>query len=295
MKFWLTTYLTFLYFALFGQMLDNSDGFAFTDQPFFNASFIQANKIDTVRGKYIIRKPGKSFKRTEYFQEFTFDKRGRLLSQIETFPEDGTTDSTATHYDYDDLGRLRSIQRKTREGYVVEDFKYDSVGRLIEETVSKLYVDSKGETRSTQLNSESYKYIDLETQWRRVSYNSYGKPFLEEIFYEDENGYLTKKKDVLKMTSKKVFHEYEYDDNGYLSAVRKKADKAEGYMEEVLFSYDEFGNLSEKQIYNNGEHITDIQIIYNNKTGLLSSIVTRSIPTGILAILQFKEYSYFEM
>lgn len=276
-------------------MLDNSEGFAFTDQPFFNSDFIRANKIDTVRGKYIIRKPGKSFKRTEYFQEFTFDNRGRLLSQTETFPEDGTTDSTSTHYDYDDLGRLRTTKERTKEGFILTEFKYDSIGRLIQETVSKLYIDSVGSSRTTRLNSESFQYIDLETQWRRISFNSYGKPFLEEIFYHDENGYLTKKKDVIKMTSKQFIHEYEYNDKGYLSALKKKDDKGEGYLEEVRFSYDEFGNLSEKQIYNKGEHITDIQIIYNNKTGLLSSIVTRSLTTGILAILQFKEYSYFEM
>lgn len=276
-------------------MLDNSDGSAFTDQPFFNVDFIRSNKIDTVRGKYIIRKPGKSLTRTEYFQEFTFDKRGRLTSQTETFPDDGTTDVTATHYDYDDLGRLRSKKKRTKEGFELREFKYDSIGRLVMETLSKLYVDSIGTSRTTQLNSETYQYIDLETQWRRISFNSYGKPFLEEIFYHDADGYITKKKDVIKMTSKQFIHEYEYNENGYLSAMRKKDEKGEKYTEEILFSYDEFGNLSEKQIYNNGEHITDIQIIYNNKTGLLSSIITRSLTTGILAILQFKEYSYFDM
>lgn len=295
MKFWLIIFVSLISVSLFGQMLDNREGFAFTDQPFFNASFIRSNKIDTVRGKYIIRKPGKSFNRTEYFQEFTFDNSGRLISQTETFPEDGTVDSTATHYGYDELGQLTSIKRKTKEGFILTEYKRDSIGRVIAEVKSKMYSDASGSSRSTQLNSESYSYIDLESQWRRISYNSYGKPFLEEIFYEDQDGYLTRKKDIIKMTSKKFIHEYEYDDNGYLSAIRKKEDKSENYMEEVTFTYDEFGNLTEKQIYSNGEHITDIQIIYNNKTGLLSSIITRSITTGILAILQFKEYSYFEM
>lgn len=293
MKFWLTAYLFITTGSVFGQMLDNSDGFAFTDQPFFNTDFIRTNKIDTIRGKYIIRKPGKSLNRTEYFQEYTFDENGLLKSQMETFPDDGTSDVTATHYDYDDLGRLQSKKKKTNEGFVLSQFKYDSSGRIVQETVSKLYSDSLGSSRITQINSESYQYIDLDNQWRRISFNSYGKPFLEEIYYQDEDGYTVKKKDIIKMTSKQVIHEFEYNEKGYLSAKRKKADKEGAYLEEVLFTYDEFGNVSEKQIYSNGVHITDIQIIYNNKTGLLSSIITRSLTTGILAILQFKEYTYF--
>lgn len=275
-------------------MLNNSEGKAFTDEPFFNTSFVKANKIDTVRGKYIIRKPGKSFARTEYFQEFTFDRNGLLRSQMETFPDDGSRDTTATIYTYDDLGQLRSKSKKTREGFIKYEYTYDSSGRIVEEAVNKVYIDSTGDKRTTKLNNESFKYIDLEGQWRRVSFNSYGNPFLEEIFYQDEDGYLIRKKDVVKMTSKKFIHEYSYDENGYLSAIRKKDEKEDSYAEEVTFSYDEFGNLSEKQIYSKGEHITDIQIIYNNKTGLLSSIITRSMTTGILAILQFKEYTYFD-
>lgn len=294
MKITVVLYMVLMSAVGFTQMLDNSNGYAFTDQPFFNTSFIKANKIDTVRGKFIVRKPGKSFKRTEYIQEFVFDEAGQLRSQRETFPDDGSSDTTATHYAYTKDGLLMQIRKRTLDGFVQTDFVHDSLGRIIQETVSKLYFESNGASRATMLNNETYKYIDLESQWRRVSFNSYGKPFLEEIFYEDEDGYLTQKKDIVKMTSKRFIHEYEYDDNGYLASMRKREDKSDVFLEEITFHYDEYGNLSEKQIFNKGEHVTDIQIIYNNKTGLLSSIVTRSMTTGILAILQFKEYTYFD-
>ena len=294
MKITVVLYMVLISAVGFSQMLDNSNGYAFTDQPFFNPTFIKANKIDKVRGKYIVRKPGNSFTRTKYIQEYVFDAKGQLRSQQETFPDDGSSDTTATHYLYTKNGLLKQIRKRTLDGFIQTDLIYDSLGRVIKEILSKLYFESNGTSRTTMLNNETYKYINLELQSRRVSFNSYGKPFLEEIFYEDEDGYLIQKKDILKMTSKCFIHEYEYNDNGYLASIRKRKDKSEVILEEIKFNYDEFGNLSEKHIFNKGEHITDIQIIYNNKTGLLSSIVTRSMTTGILAILQFKEYTYFE-
>ena len=43
-----------LFFQSFltAQMLDNSRGEAFTDQPFFNADFIRNNKIQKITGHY---------------------------------------------------------------------------------------------------------------------------------------------------------------------------------------------------------------------------------------------------
>ena len=57
MKITVVLYMVLISAVGFSQMLDNSNGFAFTDQPFFNPTFIKANKIDKVRGIVITNRP----------------------------------------------------------------------------------------------------------------------------------------------------------------------------------------------------------------------------------------------
>jgi hypothetical protein len=63
--------------------------------------------------------------------------------------------------------------------------------------------------------------------------------------------------------------------------------------QEIRFKYDEFGNLIEKHIYKNNRFVTDIQVIYNLKTGLISSILTRDVSTNFISILRFEVVKFF--
>ena len=81
---------------------------------------------------------------------------------------------------------------------------------------------------------------------------------------------------------------------GKLSAIRKKSNKEEGYLEELLYKYDELGNLIEKHIYKKGVFTTDIQIMYSSKTKLLSTVLTREVATDFMMILRFRDYEFFE-
>lgn len=279
----------------FGQMLDNRDGNAFTGQPFFNADFIQRNHLKRISGTFMIRKPGSSFRKTEYYQTFEFSQEGELSLQSETYPEDGTIDTTLTEYGYDGANNLVLIRKKTRDGFIAQDFSLDSNGRIVEEVVSKEFYDtSTQDVLYTDVNKETFTYFEVDDQVKKVSYNSYGLPYLEEIFYYNEDGYLLKKTEKIRMTSTVYTYNYSYNDKGLLASIEKTAAGKEEVLEKYVFEYDEFNNLSEKHVYRNGVYTTEIQIIYNNKTGLLSSVITRAVATGVMAILRFDDFEYYD-
>jgi hypothetical protein len=64
-------------------------------------------------------------------------------------------------------------------------------------------------------------------------------------------------------------------------------------IEEFIFKYDEHGNLLEKQIHRNGVYITEIGLIYNEKSKLLTYALTRDVATNFIMILGFKDYVFY--
>src|SRR5690554_7427835 len=66
------------------QLLDNSSGKAFTDQPYFNEKIIKKNKIKTISGGFIHYKLGDILRETDYFRQYTFNENGQLRSEEHT-------------------------------------------------------------------------------------------------------------------------------------------------------------------------------------------------------------------
>ena len=95
------------------------------------------------------------------------------------------------------------------------------------------------------------------------------------------------------MTSTLKSHRHEYNEKGYLSAIRTFTDQEETPREELVFLYDTFGNLTEKQLYRNGQYITEIEMLYNERSMLLTYVLTRDVATNFIMILGFKNPAYF--
>jgi hypothetical protein len=117
---------------------------------------------------------------------------------------------------------------------------------------------------------------------------------LDEYFNYNDEGYLLERIERVKMTSMVYTYHYEYNEKGKLAAIRKSSNSAEGYIEELKFQYDELGNLLEKHVYKNGIFTTDYQMIYNSKSKLLSTVITRQVSTNFLLILRFQDYEFFD-
>lgn len=278
----------------YAQVLDNRNGEAFTDRPFFNETFVKQNKLKSLNGTFVYKKQGELMKTTQFKYVYEFDQEGHLVSSYETRADDGTKDTTWNVYIYNDQNELETHRKTDQEGFTSVHYLYDEKGRVIDESYTR-DIDSNNRTvRSLLFNSESIKYAEFDNQTKATRYNNYDLPYLDEFWNYNDLGYLVERVERIKMTSTVYTYAYEYNEQGKLSAIRKSSNRKDGFIEELLFRYDELGNLIEKHIYKNGEFITDIQIIYNSKTKLLATVITRQVSTGFMMILRFKDYEFFD-
>ena len=285
----------FIGFSLSAQVLDNQKGNAFTDKPFFNQKFIQQNRLKQLSGFYMYKKKGELMEHTEYKYVYDFDKRGNLLSTFETCPDDGTKDTIWNIYKYDKNSNLCIHKKTDQDGFTSVYYEHDSLGRVISEEF-KREIDTGNHVaiRTLTFNKERLEYFDFEKQSKRTRFNNYDLPYLDEFFNYNDLGYLVERVERIKMTSDVYTYFYKYNEKGQLAGIGKASNKNEELLEELRFKYDDLGNLTEKHIYKNGVFTTDIQIIYNSKSKLISTIITRQVSTGFLMIIRFKEYLFYE-
>ncbi len=285
------------YFLFFGcayaQVLDNRMGEAFTDKPFFNEDFVKRNRLKRLNGTYTYKNQGGAMRETKFKHVFEFDREGRLISTYETRTDDGTKDTAWNIYEYDEFGFLEVHRKTDQDGFTAVRYTNDSIGRVIKEEYVR-EIDSNGRIVQTlSFNEERIEYTEYDKQTKCTRYNNYNLPYLDEFFNYNELGYLINREERIKMTSSVYTYTHEYNDKGKLAAIKKTSNRADGILEEMTFKYDQLGNLLEKRVYRNGEFTTDIQIIYNSKTKLLSAVLTKQVSTGFMTIIRFKNYEFY--
>ena len=289
--------LLLLFFFISGQVhaqvLNNRTGEAFTDKPFFNEEFVKLNRLKRLNGTYTYKNQGAAMRETSFKHVYEFDENGRLTSTYETRTDDGTQDTAWNIYGYDERGFLSVYKKTDEDGFTVVCYKNDSLGRVVEEEFLR-EVDSNGRLiRTLSFNKERIEYHDYGNEMMRTRYNNYNLPYLDETFNYNELGYLVEREERIKMTTSVYTYSYGYNDKGKLATIQKTSNREEGILEEITFQYDELGNLIEKRIYKNGEFTTDIQIIYNAQTKLLSAILTKQVSTGFMTIVRFQNYEFY--
>ena len=197
-------------------------------------------------------------------------------------------------YEYNKENRLVLVRKKDHGGYQTVHYTLDSLGRIITiESRRDILNDNQEVEKSFVINKETMKYNTYPNQQKKTVFNSYNLPYLEEIKYYDSLGYLVNITEKLKMTSSKVTKQFEYNVKGLVSAIRTLSNVDGEFAEEWLYKYDDLGNLIEKHIYRNGKFVTDIQVIYNVDTKLLSSLLTRDVETNFIQILRFMDYEFY--
>lgn len=276
------------------QVLDNRNGEAFTDRPFFNEKFIKQNKLKKLEGTYVYKKSGEAMKTTTYKYVYNFDQEGHLISSYETNLDDGTKDTVWNIYEYDANNHLITHRKTDLDGFLTVHYTYDDKDRVIKEEY-KRDIDSLGQiVRSLSFNEERIEYNDYGDQTKKTKYNNYNLPYLDEFVRYDSTGYLVERVERIRMTSTTFTNTYSYDDHGKLAGIQKTSNRKEGIIEELKFRYDELGNLIEKHIFKDGVFTTDIQIIYNSKSKLLATVITKQVSTGFLMILRFQNYEFYD-
>ena len=295
MKTIILVYSVLAAFIINAQMIDNKNGIAFSDEPFFNEEFIKANKIKSIKGSYMFKKSGDIIRNTHYECIYEFNNDGLLVAYFETNHSNGIKDTIHNLYEYDAYGNLVKHQKKDKAGYQTLVYTYDKDFRITAIENRRDVLDKQNDvSKSIYFNKEKIQYHDYGNQIKKITFNSYDLPYQEEIDYFDSLGYLIETSKKYKMTSNSLSRKFEYNEKGLLAAIRKSSNVNGVYDEELLFKYDDLGNLLEKHIYKNGQYISDIQIIYNLDTKLLSSILTRTVETNFIKILRFKEITFYE-
>ncbi len=281
-------------FFSFGQVLDNREGEAFTDKPFFNENFIKENKIKEIKGEFSYMKTGKGLVPMKYYSSYHFDGQGHLDASYETRPDDGSIDTNWNFYVYNEEDLLELHRYSEQEGLQAVHYTYDSLNRIVAKEF-KRDIDSNGQiVRSLSFNKERIEYFNYDKQIKRTYYNNYDLPYLDEFFNYNEMGYLVERIERIKMTSTVYTYKYEYNEQGKLAAIRKISNRSEVPVEEMEFDYDELGNLKEKLIYRKGVLKTNIQIIYNKKTLLLESVITTEEATGFMMVCRYRDYRFYD-
>jgi len=275
-------------------MIYNLEGNAFTDLPYFDVSFIRVNKIKSVSGNYSRKKDGDMIRNTKDVFEYKFDSLGYLISTFETKTVDSKTDTLMNFYEYTSAGKI-SMHRKSEYGGISSfHYRYDSLNRLIYVENRRDVLDKEGKLlNSIVLNHESMMYFPIENGWKKVIYNNYNLPYLEETEKRNPDGYLNETTQRMRMASSEYKKVYAYNEKGLLSRVSMFHSELVAPYEEWVFKYDSFGNVIEKHTYKSEKFTNDLQIIYDTKTQLLGSTIQKEANSNFMWILRFQGYRFY--
>lgn len=280
------------------QMIDNTKSTAFTDEPFFNTDFIKRNKIKNITGKVSRKRELQPIVDAgiEYYYEF--DDEGRTTMILSTFQSFSHKDSIIKTFEYDEKGRIIVKRTNDSYGFYSYNYKYDSLDRLVEETYCR--DENCGPNRMRfklgqqfSISTELYSYYEKSKKESVREYkNYYGNTYQEKIFLKNDLGFLTEEITRITLNGRETKIVYDWDDKGRVS---KKTDISEFMGKTELanaYQYDDFGNLTEEQIYRNEKLTTMRSMIYDKATGLLSAHVAKDMTSEVITIVKYN-YEFY--
>lgn len=292
--------LAFSVFSLscYAQMLNNSKGEAFTDEPFFNTQNIRTNKVKRIIGHFSTKRMNDQIRPSDLIYVYEFDSLGQLTQKYETVLTNAGVDTVVTRYDYNASGTLRVKRKSDQYGFYAYLYEYDSLGRVVREefrrdlskTADKTHFDLD---KKYTITFETSGYENYPSMEKRTYYNSYGKPFQVKISHFDANGYLLDENESLSVTSGQKNTTYTYNEKGLLKEKNTVSSMMGNSEIKLVFEYDDKNNLQAKQIYRDGKYSTEIQILYRKTTGLIQAILTRQVSTNFITLLQFDKIEFY--
>lgn len=275
-------------------MINNLSGEAFTDIPFFDSEFIKRNRIKSLEGTYSRKKDGDIVRPSNDFFKYTFDSSGKLVKSIQVKSDFGKKDTLLNFYEYNEYDLL-SIHRKTETGGLTAYlYEYDSLKRIISIQQNRDIVSPEGQVlNSISINKETIRYFKLDSGFRKVTYNSYNLPYLDEYESWDTDGYKIEEVQKYRMGYSEYKKRFFYNEKGLLASWAIFYNDSEKPIKEVTFKYDHFGNVIEKKNFSDSVFTGELQIIYDNKTQLLGSTIEKIAGSNLLLILRFKDIQFY--
>lgn len=275
-------------------MVLNQEGQAFTDVPFFNATFVRASGLKSMEGKVSIKKPGDIIRESKDIYRIEFDSLGKVTKIIETKTQNGKKDTVYQSFQYDKNGKLLCLGKYEFGGLTANYMIFDAEGKLVKLEQRKDILSKNGEVEKTVLvNTESYTYQKLPFGEKKIFLNSYNLPYMEETEDRNTDGYLILRTQRLKMSDAQQIKKYDYNDKGLLRSIAVHYNNSEKPIEEQFFRYDELGNLIEKHSYKSGVFVEDLQLIYDPKTACIASFIQLNKLSGVMKIVTLNDLVFF--
>ena len=156
-----------------------------------------------------------------------------------------------------------------------------------------LFSDEGYSIQDSLLDYEISRYKNYSNYKKRIVYNSYGNPYLDIMYYFNKSNQIIEIAKKLKMTSEINETKLFYNQKNQIDSLVFFSSLSPKETESVYFTYDKFANITDKKLYINQKLIYRIDFVYNNKTGMLSSILKQEIASNFLSIIRF-ETKYFD-
>lgn len=281
------------------QMLDNREGDAFSDAPFFNRENIKINKIQSIRGTYHFKKPNDKMRVSGLVYGADFDREGRLVKHFETRKLLDQLDTIVTYYEYGENGKIKLMRKYDANAYYAEVYEYNAANQLIKIEYRKDLNKTANPLnfildKQFLISVETLSYEKFENQEKKTHYNNFGLPFQYTFHYYNDLGYLTEIIENMAISSGQRKTTFTYNERGLLEEKRHVSTVMGNNSFRISYKYDPIGNLLSSELHRNGQYTTETQIVYNSKTGLVSSLLKRQVDTQIISILNLDHYTYYD-
>lgn len=277
-------------------MIDNALGKGFEKFPVFNKSYIRKNNIKRIKATYFYKRTGDIMRDAGEVTQVYFDRKGQLVTFLETKVKGRYIDTVENSYEYSPKGLVNKFRNRIGNDYKSTYYTYDTIGNVIKEEYHlerKIIQEEREKFSDSLLDYETMRYKLYPTQRKKIVYNSYGNPYLDVIYYYNKRNQIAEIDTKLKMTSEINETKFFYNENNQVDSTVRYSSLTPNETESVYFHYDINNNLLDTKLYVNKKLIYHVEFIYNEKTGLLSSILKQEIETNFLSIIRF-ETTFFD-
>lgn len=291
--------MLFLPLLSIAQLIDNTNGKVFTDKPYFNQEEIRKRGIRSISGIELHYKLGDKPRNTNLFKKYIFNEKGQLVERLESVELTKKEDTLFTYFDYDEDNNLVAMRQRDAFGNYAYLYKYDDEGRLIYEEYRRSLTASVS-TSPDYLISEKYKVSSKSMEYNTFDdhevmtiSNDGGDPYKDITTYFNKEGLISKKVERLRRMPGAKTSNYYYDKHNNLDSLTIRSNISGFQNRSFVYAYDDLGNLLKKEVFKNGEYITQYQVLYDEDALLIDDVLVQQISTQFIKVLELRNYSYF--
>jgi hypothetical protein len=248
----------------------------------FNPTYIKNNNIKEVLAHTSYKKELKPIVDKHLYNRYVFDKNGRMIELVENYKTSPTSiDSLITEFIYSN-GKLDEKRVSDAYGHHAYSFSYNE-----KNDIAKMQYHRVNDSTSPILVlEEHYEYETLsDTSYIKLYLNQYGKHYQKELYIYNKLGYLLSVEKRMVFGGGFTLQSYNYDAQG---RIVEWSENNSGSKMRIVYRYDKFSNLIEKDTYKNEELHYHDEFLYDSKTSLIKAQLSKETKTNTIFITKFE-------